>query len=212
MYQNFNLPAKAFLNKFIPKSKFYEKAMISTKARNGFIRKIQKITWKYKLAESTIGINKTEEISEIQIFELELKEKKVPLSLLKIIDMAIPYKIFYVFTFNSDFAYGISLKDESYKYKYYISEWNEDMLFDFSGIDLEKVYNKLVIAFIKNKMEGTHEFKETIKYDNTITYLETEIDKLRRKIRKEKQFNRKVDLNKILIAKEEFLLELKGDI
>jgi len=60
---NFKLPRAAFVNKFIPKNKFYEKAALSAKLQKEFVDKIQKITWKYKLAESTIGINKTQVIT-----------------------------------------------------------------------------------------------------------------------------------------------------
>ena len=74
----FNLPNKAFVNKFIAKSKFYEKANLNSKQQNEFANKILKITWMYKLSEGTIGISKTEKIEEIQIFDLELKERKIP--------------------------------------------------------------------------------------------------------------------------------------
>ena len=64
------LPGNAYVNKFIAKSKFYERVSISSKLQNEFTKKIQKITWKYKLAEDTIGISKTDKVTEIQIFEI----------------------------------------------------------------------------------------------------------------------------------------------
>ena len=100
MEYTFNLPKSAIVNKFIAKSKFYEKAALSTRLQNEFINKIQRITWKYKLAESTVGISKTEAVTEIQIFEIELKEQSIPKNVLKVIDKAIPYQILYVFHFN----------------------------------------------------------------------------------------------------------------
>ena len=57
------LPREANVNKFIAKTKFYEKANLSSKLQKEFVDKIQKITWKYKLAESTIGIAKTEAVT-----------------------------------------------------------------------------------------------------------------------------------------------------
>ena len=84
MNDNFKLPRAAFVNKFIPKNKFYEKAVLSTKLQKEFVDIIQKITWKYKLAESTIGITKTDKVIEIQIFEIELKEQVIPKNIMKI--------------------------------------------------------------------------------------------------------------------------------
>ena len=96
------LPGNAYVNKFIAKSKFYERATLSTKLQNEFIKKIQKITWKYKLADETIGIFKTENVTEIQIFEIELKEQIIPQNVLKVIDKSISYPILYIFTLSTE--------------------------------------------------------------------------------------------------------------
>ena len=142
------LPRGAFVNKFIAKTKFYERVKISSRLQNSFVNKIQKITWKYKLAEETINISKTQNVSEIQIFEVELKEQAIPKNVLKVIDKTIPYPILYRFIYGDNIAYGITLKEKSGAENYYFSEWNEEVHFDFSGIDLEKVYQKLIKAFI----------------------------------------------------------------
>jgi uncharacterized protein DUF4391 len=204
------LPKSAHVNKFIAKTKFYEKASLSSKLQNEFINKIQKITWKYKLSESTVGINKTDDVTEIQIFEIELKEKIIPKNVLKVIDKAIPYQILYRFIFNNDVSYGITLKgieggEQSAATNYYFSAWDEVLEFDFSGIDLEKVYQKLIKAFIKNEVKEQSSFKDVIDTDNSIKQLEKEIVVLGSKISKEKQFNRKVELNKSLLDKQQKL-------
>jgi len=202
MNYELKLPKSAFVNKFIAKSKFYEKATLGTKLQNEFVNNIQKITWKYKLAESTVGISKTKTVTEIQIFEIELKEKSIPKNVLKVIDITIPYQILYIFTYKNDFAFGITLKDETHKNNYYFSAWNERKQFNFTGIDLEKVYQKLIKAFINNEPGQEADFNEIVEFDNKIKTLEAEISFLKNKIKKERQFNRKVDMNKILIQKK----------
>ena len=148
------LPHSAFVNKFIAKTKFYERALLSHKLQQEFVQKIQKVTWKYKLAENTLGVNKTDKVTEIQIFEIELKEKNIPKKVLKVIDGSIPYQILYIFIYQNNFAYGITLKEENKAENYYFSEWNEDIIFDFIGVDLEKIYQKLVKAFIKEEAQN----------------------------------------------------------
>ena len=54
-----------------------------------------KIIWKYKLSKDTINILGTNNVEEIQIFEIELKSKIIPKNILQIIDKAIPYPILY---------------------------------------------------------------------------------------------------------------------
>lgn len=206
---NFKLPKTAFVNKFIAKSKFYEKAALSAKLQKEFIDKIQKITWKYKLAESTIGITKTAKVTEIQIFEIELKEQVIPKNVLRVIDKAIPYQILYRFIYKENEAYAITLKESGVE-NYYFSDWNDDKSFDFTGIDLEKVYQKIVKTFISSEVQTKSSFNEIIDTDNKIRALENEIDALQNKISKEKQFNRKVELNKILLKKKALLKEIKG--
>ena len=208
---NFKLPKAAFVNKFIAKNKFYEKAALSTKLQKEFINKIQKITWKYKLAESTVGITKTVSVTEIQIFEIELKEQVIPKNVLKVIDKTIPYQILYRFIYKENEAYAITLKDSNVE-NYYFSDWNENKSFDFTGIDLEKVYQKIVKTFIRSDAQTKSSFNEIIDTDNKIKALENEIDTLENKISKEKQFNRKVELNKILLERKNCLKKIKKEL
>lgn len=219
MDDKFKLPQNAVVNKFIAKTKFYERASLSSKLQNEFIKKIQKITWKYKLAQDTIGISKTDSVEEIQIFEIVLKEQVIPKNILKVIDKAIPYQILYQFVYKNNTAYGITLKGQILKtmtekesaaaWNYYFSGWNEDLDFDFTGIDLEKVYQKLIKAFINNEAKYRGDFDAIIKADNQIKRLEKEIETLGSKIKKEKQFNRKVELNKSLLKRQKQLTDLK---
>lgn len=208
---NFKLPKAAFVNKFIAKTKFYEKAALSAKLQKEFVDKIQKITWKYKLAESTIGITKTAKVTEIQIFEIELKEQVIPKNVLRIIDKAIPYQILYRFIYKENVAYAVTLKDRGIE-NYYFSGWNEDKSFDFTGIDLEKVYQKIIKVFITSEAKAKTSFNEIIDTDNKIKAIENEIGVLENKISNEKQFNRKVELNKILLDRKSRLKKIKEEL
>jgi len=209
-----HLPDSALVNRFIAKTKFYDKAAISSKLKDDFVNKIQKITWQYKLSENTLGINKTAAVTEIQIFEIELKEQLIPKNILALIDKVIPYQILYQFRFNEQFAYAITLKglsdiEKSMPTDYYFSEWNEPIQFDFTGTDLEQVYQKLIKAFIKNQTTQQNDFKAVIETDHKTKQLEKDISLLAKKISKEKQMNRKVDLNKTLLDKQQQLQLIK---
>jgi len=209
-----HLPDSALVNRFIAKTKFYEKAAISPKLKDDFVNKIQKITWQYKLSENTLGINKTATVTEIQIFEIELKEQLIPKNILALIDKVIPYQILYQFRFNEQFAYAITLKglsdiEKSMATDYYFSEWKEPIQFDFTGTDLEQVYQKLIKAFIKNQTTQQNDFKAVIETDHKTKQLEKDISLLAKKISKEKQMNRKVELNKTLLDKQQQLQLIK---
>jgi hypothetical protein len=205
-----NLPKKALVNKFIAKTKFYDKATLGKKLKEEFIDKIQKITWKYKLAEDTIGIEKTSSVIEIQIFQVELKERLIPKNVLKLIDRFIPYPILYQFIYKDSFAYGINLKNSDLGQNYYFSDWNSPIRFDFNAINLEKLYQKLIQAFIADEIKQQGDFEAVISTDKQIKQLEHEIEALDSKIKREKQFNRKVELNKTLLKTKDQLQTIKG--
>ena len=187
----FDLPKKCFVNKFIPKKVFYEKVGVSSKVKDEFVNLVDRITWLYKLSEDIIGITKTEEIEEIQIFQIDVKEKRIPLSVIKTITKGVQYKILFIIKFQNEYCYAIKVED------IYNSEWNDNIDFDFNAINLKILYENIVKKIIK---EDTNEkaFTKIIEDNNYKLELEKKINKLQQKIKLEKQFNRKVELNKEL--------------
>jgi len=205
---NIDLPKSTLLNKFIPKNVFFKKSVVNSKLKTEFTDKIQKITWKYKISEETLWINKTDKIQEIEIFEINLKEKVIPKNVLKVIDKSIPYPILYIFTYEDDYSYWITLKWEKL-WNYYFSDWNENIEFEFNGIDIEKVFEDIIKKFIKDIETNDKKFDEIIEIDNKRIFLEKDTEKLKNKIKNEKQFNKKVELNKLLLEQKSKLKLLK---
>jgi len=199
-----NLPKNCEVNKFIPKKTFYEKVNISSSAKQEFIDKLEKIFWKYKLSEDTINITKTEDVEEIEIFELILKEKYDAKSLIKVITKEIPYIILFIIKFNDDFQYAIKV-DENIL----ITEWNEEKDFNFIGINLKEVYNNIVRKIIDDN--STINIKEVLEVNKQKEELEKKINALRSKINKEVQFKKKVELNHELRSLEKELEELLNE-
>ena len=187
----FDLPKKCFVNKFIPKKVFYEKVGVSSKVKDEFVNLVDRITWLYKLSEDIIGITKTEEIEEIQIFQIDVKEKRIPLEVIKTITKGVQYKILFIIKFQNEYCYAIKVED------IYNSEWNDNIDFDFNAINLKILYENIVKKIMK---EDTNEkaFSKIIEDNAQKLELEKKINKLQQKIKLEKQFNRKVELNREL--------------
>ncbi len=183
------LPKLCIVNKFIPKKTFYEKVNISNSMKQEFIDKLEKIYWKYKLSEDTINISKTENVEEIEIFELELKEKYDSKNLIRIITKNIPYPILFYIRFNDDFRYAIRYDDNIF-----FTNWNEEIEIKIEGFNLEHVYNNIIKSIIDID-ESIKNLDEEINKRNNINRLNEEIKKLESKIRLEKQFNIKVQYN-----------------
>ncbi|WP_213349707.1 DUF4391 domain-containing protein [Candidatus Vampirococcus lugosii] len=202
------LPKNCLVDKFVSKTKFTSQVLVNTKLKDEFTREIKRITWKYKLAETTLMIQATQKVKEIQIFEIELKNKEIPKNVLKLIDKLIPYYILYYFKYENNFAFGITLKDNVSK-DYYFSDWNEELKFNFHAINLKIVLENIIKQFIKRVDTDNNNFQDIIEKDKQITILTKEIQALKNKIKQEKQFNKKVELNKTLQEKQKLLGKLK---
>jgi len=199
--QEFQLPLSSLVNRFVAKSKFYEKGGLSSRQQNEFVDKIQKITWKYKLSKDTIGIPKTDSVVEIQIFEIELKEKRIPKNSLLIIERLIPYKILYRFIYKTEFCYGIHYQDNDSHTHLITSDWNQDLNFNFSSLTLQAIWESLVRSFIPYKNLEVLSYEDAIINFREIQKMSREIERLEKKVLQERQFNRQVEWNQVLREK-----------
>ena len=198
------LPKQCYVGSFIAKQTFYDKLALSSSLKDEFVNKIERITWLYKLSPDTIGISKTENVEEIEVFQLDLKKKMIPFKIIKAITKGVSYKILFVMKYNNDYCYAIKLEDT------YTTNWNETINIDLNAINLEVLYEKIVKTIIKEE-HNEKVFSEIINQKNRIDYLKKEIEKQRIKVKNEKQFDRKVilnnELNKMLKEMESLINE-----
>lgn len=199
-----SLPDRCKVNKFIPKKTFYKKIGVSTSVKDDFINNIDKITWLYKLSEDTLGISKSQDVEEIQIFEIILKEKVLPKNIIKIISKAIPYKILFVLKYDKDYCYSIKVDN------IYFTEWNEDIELNINGLTLETIYENIVKSIIKEN-NNTNTFDDIIENKSKVDELTKKIEQLTNKVNNEKQFNKKVELNLELQRLKKEMEELKNE-
>ncbi|MDD3264131.1 MAG: DUF4391 domain-containing protein [Candidatus Nanoarchaeia archaeon] len=187
----FDLPKNCFVNKFIPKKVFYEKVGVATNIKDEFVDLVEKIVWLYKISPDTLGVNKTANVEEIQVFEINLKEKKIPKNVIKTITKNIPYPILFVIKYEEDFCYSIKVEEN------YFTNWNENVDISFKGINLEYIYEQIVKVIIKQE-DNSKKLEEVITENNRKNELSRRIQQLTNKIRLEKQFNKKAELNREL--------------
>lgn len=206
-----NLPSSTQANRFLAKKSF------ETKIVNGkrIFENIEKITLKYKLSPSTVNIEKTKNITEILIFEIVLKEKQekekaLPIIAIKNINELVKAPILYKFIYKDSFCFSILYKEQN---QYFFSSWNEEIEFEFSQINLEKVYENIIQTFFKTAAKNIkNDFKKAYKLENKIESLQKEIKALENKISKEKMFKRKLEYSQKLKPKENELENILKEI
>ena len=200
------MPRSTEFNKKIPKQKFYDNLDISTKLKRSFIDEIEAVYWKNKISEDTINIRAGEEVEEIQIFFIELKEKKLDEKVLLQIDSQIPYHIVFILNYRELYQLAIGYKEEVVSgkeifkvYNYYYSEWlaEGDLYLSSRGLNLDKVYENFLkdIRGLNFETSENESISDLVERDSQIEDLTKEINKLKNKKRKTKQLNKKMKIS-----------------
>lgn len=220
-------PDKAKFGRIIPKKKFYEHASVGKKLKDKFVNEIESVTWQYKLAEETINLTKSKNVPEIQVFEVILKPgvKALSQAVLESIDKAIPFLIIFQI-YQADkvmvkAAYKRPAENKDGQWvieKYFESEWlpqDQAKTPLPQALDLENLHKALIQSLMPRVLTnsesentanvGLDKQVETLKKVET---LEKEIAKLKAKRNKEPQFNRQIEINKLLKQKQQQLSEL----
>lgn len=214
----FQLPSSTLVNRKIPKNKFYEKLQANHHLKELFTEQVESILWKHKLSKDTIRLEPKEDIEEIQIFEIHLKEQTYSLDLLRSIDKAIPYPILHVLMVEDQAKLAIAYKERnqtdnnrSVVRSYHETDWQpvESIKLDIlQGLNLKAVYENIIRQLLPIKMKPEIELTAVLERQAQIDKLTQECERLESKIRAEKQFNKKVELNMELQRKRKELNQL----
>jgi len=84
------LPHSTEVNSRVAKEKLYANATLAPQLRDMIKDQIEAIIWRNKLADSTAGISAGEEVKEIQVFEVQLRQRSLDKRVLPAIAKAIP--------------------------------------------------------------------------------------------------------------------------
>ena len=214
----FGFPGSTEFNKRIPKQKFYENIEVSSSLRRVFVEQIKIVYWRNKLAVSTLNIASGESVTEIEVFEVRLTEPILEETVLRQIDKEIPYHILFILTCDGKAQAWIGYKEaavsgsNAFKVnRYYHTEWmpENELRFSIDGLNMDAVYENLVrqIAGEILQTNSNESLKDSVERDEERRRLEKQIAALENKIRKEKQLNRRMEMNTELKRLKE---ELEG--
>ena len=199
-------PVSTEFNKRIPKQKFYENLDVSPALRRVFVDQIRLVYWRNKLAASTLNIAAGDAVTEVEVFEVRLNEPQFDEAVLKQIDKEIPYHILFILTCAGKEQAWIGYKEaaasgsNAFKVsRYYHTDWvpEDELHLSIDGLNMDAVYESLVrqIAGDTLQMDSGESLKESVARDEKKKLLEKQIAVLESKMRKEKQLNRRMEMN-----------------
>lgn len=186
------LPRSTEVNRRVAKEKIYANITMTTQLRDVIKNQIESIIWRNKLADTTVGLASGEDVNEIQVFEIFLRQRSIDKRVLTAINKAIPYKILFVLTFGNEAQTWIEVSGT-----FYNSDWFsiDGFTVKLDGINLDTVYENFARQIAGGRLDSDGNIAEAVQKDKLRQQLERVIAGLEKKILREKQFNRQVELN-----------------
>ena len=220
----YHYPSTAKVDKIIPKNKLYQRGSANHRIERLFVEQVESIRWAYKLSPHTINLNDSETIKEIQIFSIVSRVERLDTEVLQFIDKLIPSPIIFEIVFEDKIKvianYKRQSQADSQKFvlgKYYATDWQdltqrEDLPIVFGIADLYEYFieqlllstnkaslNVVLIPNIKANLstmtQKTDSIEDKIAHAEKVALLTKQIYELQKRMYKEKQFNRQVEMN-----------------
>ncbi len=201
----FAYPKQAQFGRVLPKSKLYEHASPSSALKALFVEQVEQIVWQYKLAPETINLPAKSAVPEIQIFDITLKTPELDHEVLRCIDKAIPYPIIFQLYHDKRIqpiaTYKRPNEADSSKWVidgYFAGEWQSlDMPRQPLpvALDMQGLYEQLLRKLLSLPPRDQETLKHQVERLNQWHSKQNEYQKLQARLNKEKQFNRKIEIN-----------------
>ena len=216
----FQFPKQAEFNRVVPKSKIYAFGRPTRAVKNRFVSEIHEIVWKYKLAPETVNLPARQGIEEIQVFAVALKTEELGEPLLRIIDKAIPSPIIYQITFQNRIRFAAAYKRPSDAATgkhvietYFTTAWQpatEPLPPLPVVLDLGALYEEMLRRIIPLPRRPSESLAALVQRVVQLRTAERESAELNARLRKEPQFNRKVEINAAIRANKTKLAQLSA--
>ena len=213
----FQYPKSTLFDKAVAKSKITSHSRPAGAVREQLTDQVAQIIWKHKLFPMALNLPSTEAVPEIQIFEVVLKGDEVSESVLRLIDRAIAFPIIFELHRAEQICVSASYKrpSETDSSKWVVSDYFRT---DWLPVDAPRtslplalnmgtLYREMLQTLMPHVPfpgESMDAFADRVA---AIAAKQKACDKLKAQVDREKQFNRRVELNKRLKEAE---VELAG--
>lgn len=198
-------PKQATFGRTLPKNKIYEYSGATAGVRELFIRQVEQIVWQYKLAPETINLPAKLAVPEIQVFAIQLKTQELNLDVLRCIDGAVQFPIIFELGFDGRTqvvaAYKRPSESDTSRWvlsDYFATEWLPADVQRSAmplALDLGSLYEQVLQRLIPLPSRQQENLADLVTRVEQVAAKQREVEKTASKLAKEKQFNRKVEIN-----------------
>lgn len=208
-------PRQAEFGRVLPKNKIYEHGAVKTRMKERFVEQVEQIVWQYKLAPETINLPAKLGVPEIQVFRIALKAPELDKAVLQCIDAAVQFPLLFELEYQGKVrmvaTYKCPSEADSERWvisEYFWGKWQPTTTERNplpAALDLGGLYAALLKQLIPLAPRQSETLQQLVERYSVVNAAALQIDKLKKKLEKEKQFNRKVEINaELRQAKKEF--------
>ena len=215
-----NYPKQAVFGRTLPKNKIYEHSGANTRLKDLFVEQVEQIVWQYKLAPETINLPARLGVPEIQIFSIQLKTLELNMDVLRCIDGAVQFPVIFELSFDEQTkviaAYKRPNESDASRWvlsDYFATAWLPS---DYEravmplALDLSGLYEQVLHRLIPMPARPQETLAHLVSRVEQVAAKQREVEKAASRLAKEKQFNRKVEINAHLRQLKKELEELTG--
>jgi hypothetical protein len=236
----YDWPRAAAFGRVIPKTKIYEHAGANTALKDLFVREVDQIVWSHKLAPETVNLEATRQVAEIQVFRITARTATLDRDVLRAIDKAIPFPLIFEVAHDGRVrlaaAYKRPSEADSTRWvvgDYFWGDWLPEgtpraplpVALNMGAL-YERLLEPLVAGQTARLVPGMGEAPQTpftpaepdrsVPLEERIARAEAierqarEVERIKARLAREKQFNKRVAINAGLRAAKQELERLAG--
>ena len=198
-------PKQAVFGRTLPKNKIYEHSGANTRLKDLFVEQVEQIVWQYKLAPETTNLPAKPGVPEIQVFAIQLKTQELNRDVLRCIDGAVQFPIVFELCFDGRTQVVATYKRPSESdasrwvlSEYFATEWLPSEVQRTAmplALDLGSLYEQVLQRLIPLLSRQQENLADLVTRVEQVAAKQREVEKTVSKLAKEKQFNRKVEIN-----------------
>lgn len=214
-----NYPKQAVFGRTLPKNKIYEHSAANTRLKDLFVEQVEQIVWQYKLAPETINLPAKPGVPELQVFSIQLKTAELNFDVLRCIDGAVQFPIIFELSFDGRTqviaAYKRPNESDDSRWvlsDYFVTAWLPSDCERTAmplALDLGGLYEQVLHHLIPTPARPQESLADLVARVELVAAKQREVEKAASRLAKEKQFNRKVEINAELRKLKEELEVLK---
>lgn len=200
-----NYPKQAAFGRNLPKNKIYEHSGANTRLKELFVEQVEQIVWQYKLAPETINLSAKPGVPELQVFAIQLKTPELNLDVLRCIDGAVQFPIIFELGFDDRIQVVAAYKrpNESDTSRWVLSDYFATVWFPSDiqraamplALDLGGLYEQVLHRLVPTPARQQESLADLVARIEQVAAKQREVERTASKLAKEKQFNRKVEIN-----------------